>query len=392
MKRDLLGLALVACFVVPTTHAADAAPAKAGAVKVPFGKTSGGKDVDLFVLTTPAGVTAKIITYGATVTELWVPDASGKLADVLLGFDDDMKGWQSKGNPFFNCIVGRYANRIAKGKFTLDGKEYKLATNNGKNHLHGGDAGFDKKVWKAAKPTPVKNKDGKAIGSSIAMSYQSPDGEEGYPGTLDATVTYSLTSADGVHTLKIHYTATTDKATPVNLTNHAYFNLAGQNSGDILGHELTFMASNITPTDESYIPTGKIAPVKGTPYDFTKPTAIGSRIAQIKGEPGGYDINYVLDRKGGKGPLKIAAVVTEPKSGRVMEMRTTEAGVQFYTGNFLDGTVKGKGGTVYKKHAGFCLEAQVYPDSPNQKDFPSSILVPGKKYAQTTEYRFSTAK
>jgi aldose 1-epimerase len=391
MKRFLLGLALVACFVVPAIHAADAATAKAGAVKVPFGKTNGGKAVDLFVLTTPAGVTAKIITYGATVTELWVPDASGKLADVLLGFDD-MKGWQSKGNPFFNCIVGRYANRIAKGKFTLDGKEYKLATNNGKNHLHGGDAGFDKKVWKAAKPTAVKDKDGKAIGYSIAMSYHSPDGEEGYPGNLDVTVTYSLTSTDGVHTLKIHYDATTDKATPVNLTNHAYFNLGGQNSGNILGHELKFMASNITPTDADYIPTGKIAPVKGTPYDFTKFTTIGSRIAKIKGEPGGYDINYVLDRKGGKGPMKIAAIVKDPKSGRVMEMRTTEAGVQFYTGNFLDGTVKGKGGTVYKKNAGFCLEAQVYPDSPNQKDFPSSILLPGKKYTQTTEYRFSVAK
>ena len=390
MRRKLLGLALVACFL-PAAYAADSAPAKAGAVKVPFGKTKGGEAVNLFVLTTPAGVTAKIATYGATVTELWVPDASGKLGDVLLGFDD-LEGWQSKGNPFFNCIVGRYANRIAKGKFTLDGKEYKLATNNGENHLHGGDAGFAKKVWKATKPTAVKDKDGKGIGYSVAMSYHSPDGEEGYPGNLDATVTYSLTSVDGVHTLKIHYDATTDKATPVNLTNHAYFNLAGQNSGNILGQELQFMASNITPTDASYIPTGKIAPVKGTSYDFTNPTPIGSRIAKIKGVPGGYDINYVLDRKGGKGPLKIAAIVKDPKSGRVMEMRTTEAGVQFYTGNFLDGTVKGKGGTVYEKNSGFCLEAQVYPDSPNQKDFPSSILLPGKKYAQTTEYRFSAAK
>ena len=392
MFRKLLGLALLAC-VVPAMHAADGPKAKAGAVEVPFGKTSGGDAVDLFVLTTPAGATARIATYGATVTELWVPDRDGKLGDVLLGFDD-MKGWQSKGNPFFGCVVGRYANRIAKGKFTLDGKDYKLATNNGENHLHGGDAGFDKKVWKAGKPAAVKDKAGNSIGYSVALSCKSPDGEEGYPGTLEATVTYSLTSVDGEHTLKLDYTATTDKPTPVNLTNHAYFNLSGQGNGTILGHELKFMASNITPTDTSYIPTGKIAPVKGTPYDFTKPTTIGSRIARIKGEPGGYDINYVLDRKskGRKGPLKIAAVVTDPKSGRLMEMRTTERGVQFYTGNFLDGTVKGKGGNVYKKNAGFCLEAQVYPDSPNQKAFPSSILKPGETYAQTTEYRFSVAK
>ena len=390
MRRYLMGLALVACVVVPTTRAEETRRVTAGAVKVPFGKTSGGEAVDQFVLTTPAGVTAKIITYGATVTELWVPDNAGKLADVLLGFDT-MKGWQSKANPFFGCVVGRYANRIAKGKFTLDGKEYKLATNNGANHLHGGDAGFDKKVWKAEKPTAVKDKDGKEIGYSVAMSYKSADGEEGYPGTLDATVTYSLTSVGGVHGLKIHYAATTDKATPVNLTNHAYFNLAGHNAGDILGHELQFKASNITPTDDSYIPTGKIAPVKDTPYDFTKPTTIGSRIAKIKGEPGGYDINYVMDRKG-RAPNFIAATVRDPKSGRTMEVRTTEAGVQFYTGNFLDGTAKGKGGAVYKKHAGFCLEAQVYPDSPNQKDFPSSILTPGKKYTQTTEYRFSADK
>jgi aldose 1-epimerase len=390
MRRKLLGLALLAC-VVPAMHAAD--ETKAGAVKVPYGKTTGGEAVDVFVLTTPAGATAKIATYGATVTELWVPDRDGKLGDVLLGFDD-MKGWQSKGNPFFGCVVGRYANRIAKGKFTLDGKDYKLATNNGENHLHGGVAGFDKKVWKAGKPAPVEDKAGKKIGSSIALSCKSPDGEEGYPGTLAATVTYSFTSVDGVHTLKLDYAATTDKATPVNLTNHAYFNLSGQGNGNILGHEVKFMASNVTPTDASYIPTGKIAPVKGTPYDFTKPTTIGSRIAEIKGEPGGYDINYVLDRtsKGRKGPLKIAAEVTDPKSGRVMEMRTTERGVQFYTGNFLDGTVKGKGGAVYKKNAGFCLEAQVYPDSPNQKSFPSSILKPGEEYTQTTEYRFSVAK
>lgn len=389
MRRFATAALAVACLAAPAASAEK--PAKAGVTRVPYGKTSGGEAVDQFILTTPAGVTAKILTYGATVAELWVPDAEGNLADVLLGFDD-LKGWQSKGNPFFNVAVGRYANRIAGGRFTLGGKEYKLATNNGKNHLHGGDAGFDKKVWKASNPTALNGRDGKPAGGSVTLSYTSPDGEEGYPGELKAKVTYTLTSVSGHHMLRIEYEATTDKPTPCNLTNHAYFNLAGQGSGDVLGQELTIKATHVTLTDDGFIPTGKLGAVKGTPYDFTGPTAIGKRIAELKGEPGGYDINYVLNEKGKSRAAGLAAVARDPKSGRTMEVRTTEPGVQFYSGNFLDGTVKGKGGTVYKKHAGFCLEAQFFPDSPNQKAFPSSILKPGETYAQTTEYTFTAKK
>jgi aldose 1-epimerase len=350
--------------------------AKAGVVKVPFGKTREGKAVDLYVLTNSKGMTVKVMTYGAAITELWVPDKDGKLADVMLGFDD-IKGYQRPGNPFFGCVVGRYANRIAKGQFMLGGKVYKLAINNSPNHLHGGKVGFDKFVWKGA-----ISKKGKV---AAVFARISPDGEEGYPGKLQVEVRYELTDDNA---LKISYLATTDKPTVVNLSNHAYFNLAGHDKGDILGHEMQLFASKITPTDDTLIPTGKITPVKGTPYDFTEPMTIGSRIKEIKGNPGGYDINYVIDGWDGK-KLNRAARVREPKSGRVMETLTTEPGVQFYTGNFLDGTAKGKGGAVYRKHAGFCLEAQHYPDSPNQKDFPSVVLKPGQKYRQTTVYRFS---
>ncbi len=350
--------------------------------KMKFGKSADGKAVELYVLTNGKGMTAKVMTYGATLTELHVPDKAGKTADVLLGYDD-LKGFESKGNPYFGCVVGRYANRIAKGKFALDGKDYKLATNNGANHLHGGLKGFDKVVW--------AHKGSKAAGGSASVSFQyaSADGEEGYPGKLTATVTYVLTAKNE---LKLDYEATTDKATPVNLTNHAYFNLDGQGTGDILDHKLTIFASKYTPADASFIPTGKLAPVKGTAFDFTKSKAIGVRIGELKGEPekgnpGGYDVNYVVNG-GGKKKLVPAARVEGPKSGRVMEMFTTEPGVQFYTGNFLDGTVKGKGGAVYNKHAGFCLEAQHFPDSPNQKSFPSAILKPGETYRQTTVYSF----
>jgi aldose 1-epimerase len=378
MRKELfLGLALFAGLAA-LSFGADDAPAKSkpGVVKAPFGKSKEGKPVDLFVLTNKNGMTVKIMTRGAAITELWVPDADGKLADVNLGYDD-VKGFETAGNPYFGCIVGRYGNRIARGRFTLDGKEYKLALNNGPNTLHGGVKGFDKVVWEGKKTDPDK------IPLGAAFHYTSPDGEEGYPGNLSVDVVYELTDKNE---LKIHYSAVTDKATPVNLTNHAYFNLAGHNAGDILGHEIQLFAQKYTPTDDTLIPTGKIEPVKGTPYDFTKPMTVSSRIAEIKGEPGGYDMNYVLDG-GDKGPT-LGARVREPKSGRVMEMLTTEPGVQFYTGNFLDGKVKGKGGAVYKKHAGLCLEAQHFPDSPNQKDFPSTILRPGKTYQQTTVYRF----
>jgi aldose 1-epimerase len=317
------------------------------------------------------------MTYGATVTELWAPDRKGKQANVLLTFDD-LAGFEGKGNPYFGCVVGRYANRIAKGRFTLDGKEYKLAINNPPNTLHGGVKGFDKVVWKAL--APAKTPDGVAV----RLTYTSRDGEEGYPGTLKALVEYLLMEDQ----LRIHYAATTDKATPVNLSNHAYFNLAGHDAGDILGHEVTLWAEKYTPTDDTLIPTGKIAPVEGTPYDFRLPKTIGSRIGKLKGAPGGYDVNYVLD--GGGKKLAPAAVVYEPKSGRQMSMFTTEPGVQFYTGNFLDGTLRGKGGAVYRKHAGLCLEAQHFPDSPNKPEFPSTILRPGGTYTQKTIYRFTT--
>jgi aldose 1-epimerase len=343
--------------------------------KTAFGRTPEGTPVDLYLLTNAKGMKAKIIAYGAILTELHVPDRNGKLADVVLGFDD-LQGYLA-GHPFFGATVGRVANRIAKGKFSLDGKEYTLAVNNGPNALHGGLKGFDKAVWKAE---PVKVPDGVAV----QFTHLSPDGDEGYPGKLSVTVTYTLTNENA---LKIDYKATTDKPTPVNLTNHSYFNLAGHQAGDIMGHELMLAADEYTPADDTLIPTGEIKTVKDTPLDFTKPTAIGARIAQLKAI-GGYDHNFVL-RGGGK-KLALAARVYEPKSGRVMEMETTEPGVQLYTGNFLDGKAKGKGGVAYKKHAAFCLEAQHFPDSVNHPNFPSIIVRPRKTYTQTTVYRFAS--
>jgi aldose 1-epimerase len=348
---------------------------RASVEKKAFGKTPDGQQVDLYTLTNTAGMTAKIMTYGAILTELDVPDRDGKPADVVLGFDN-LKDYLA-GHPYFGATVGRVANRVAKGKFTLDGKEYKLAVNNGPNSLHGGLKGFDKVVWKAE---PVRTPNGAAV----KFTYASKDGEEGYPGNLTATVVYTLTNENA---LRLDYTANTDKATPVNLTNHSYFNLAGANAGDILSHELTLFADRYTPVDDTLIPTGEIKPVKGTPLDFTKPTRIGERIDQLAGEPGGYDHNFVLNGAGKK--LALAARVHEAKSGRTMEMWTTEPGVQFYTGNFLDGKQTGRGGVVYKKHGGFCLEAQHFPDSVNHANFPTMILQPRETYRQTTVYKFS---
>jgi aldose 1-epimerase len=350
---------------------------KARVTKMDFGKTPEGTPVDLYVLTNSKGVTVKITNYGGIVTEIHVPDRDGKFADVALGFDK--LGDYLKGHPYFGALVGRVANRIAGAKFTLGGKEYTLAQNNGRNSLHGGKKGFDKVVWKAE---PLS---GTGI-AGIKLHYLSKDGEEGYPGNLDVTVTYRLTENNE---LVIEYQATTDRATPVNLSNHSYFNLAGHGSGTILGHELLLGAEKYTPVDDTLIPTGKIEPVKGTPLDFTKLTPIGKRIGELKGDPVGYDHNFVLT-PGQRKPQWFAARVVEPKSGRVLEMTTTEPGVQFYTGNFLDGKVKGKGGVAYQKHAGFCLEAQHFPDSVHHKNFPSVILEPGKTYTQTTVYRFST--
>ncbi len=338
--------------------------------KSSFGKLPDGTAVDLYTLENANGVVAKVTNYGTIVSELHVPDRDGKSGDVVLGFDNLEQ--YLKGHPCFGCTVGRVANRIAKGRFTLDGKTYTLAVNNGPNHLHGGLEGFDKKVWQAEPQS----------GAAVKFTYTSPDGEEGYPGTLAAAVTMTLTDANE---LRLDYCATTDKPTPVNLTNHSYFNLAGH--GDALRHELMIAADYYTPSDSASIPTGEIKSVKGTPMDFTRPQAIGSRFAQLHNVPVGYDNNYVLDG-GGKG-LSLAARAYDPESGRVLEVYTTEPGVQLYTANFLDGSLTGKGGVVYQQHAAFCLETQHFPDSVNKPGFPSVILRPGQTYRQTTVFKFS---
>jgi aldose 1-epimerase len=340
-----------------------------------YGKTPEGTPVELYRLRS-GKLTVKVITYGAIITEIDAPDRNGNDGDVVLGFDR-LEGYLGK-HPYFGATVGRVANRIAKGKFSLGGNEYSLALNDGANTLHGGLKGFDKVVWKAEE---VKSTEG----PSVKMSYRSHDGEEGYPGNLDVSVQFTVINDQ--NELKIEYTATTDKATPINLSNHSYFNLAGRTTEPILGHELMLAADHYTPVDDTLIPTGEIAAVTGTPLDFTKPTDIGARIKELKGEPGGYDHNFVLN-SGGKS-LALAARVYEPKTGRALEMFTTEPGVQFYTGNFLDGTIKGKDGVDYRKHHGFCLEAQHYPDSIHHANFPRSVLEPGQTYRQTTIYKFS---
>jgi aldose 1-epimerase len=375
---------LAGCFLVAAVaatagaQAPAASPTRAPSQKSSFGKTKEGAPVDLYTLTNQHGMVAKIMTYGATLTELLVPGKTGAPTNVVLGFDT-IEPYLA-GTPYFGATVGRIGNRIAKGAFTLNGKTYKLATNNGPNHLHGGIKGFDKVVWKAE---PVTAKDGQAV----KFTYRSADGEEGYPGNLDATVVYTLTGADE---LRIEYTATTDKATPVNLTNHSYFNLAGEGNGTIVNHVMMINADAMTPVDAALIPTGKIDPVKGTVFDFTTPTAIGARIEKVPGPPPvGYDHNYVLRAAPAGQPMRLAARVTEPTSGRTMEVRTTEPGVQFYTGNFLDGTIKNRKGVPYQKHSAFCLETQHFPDSVNQPSFPSTILEPGKTYQTTTVYAFT---
>jgi aldose 1-epimerase len=349
--------------------------------KTDFGKLPDGTAIDLYTLVNAKGMTAKIITYGGILTELHVPDRNGKLGDVVLGFDSP-EGYLA-GHPYFGAIVGRVANRIAKGKFTLDGKTYALATNNGPNSLHGGNKGFDKVVWKA-KPHHING------GVGLQLDYVSPDGEEGYPGDLKAQVTYTLTNDNE---LTIAYHATTDKPTIVNLSNHSYFNLAGLASGDILNHEVMLTADKYTPVDDTLIPTGEIRSVRGTPLDFTSPKTIGSHIGELPASIGGYDHNLVLPSPVGRGArfrsVPLVARIREPKTGRVMEMFTTEPGVQFYTGNFLDGKIKGKGGVAYQKHQAFCLEAQHFPDSINHPNFPSVVLRPGETYEQTTSYEFS---
>jgi len=350
--------------------------------KKSFGKTPGGQPVDLFVLTNKNGAEVSITNYGGAVVSIKLPDRSGKFADVVLGYDTIDGYVNDKG--YFGALVGRYGNRIAHAQFVLDGKTYTLAKNNGENSLHGGVKGFNKAVWTAK---TLSKKDGQ----SLELSYLSQDGEEGFPGNLKVTVIYTLTDSNA---LKIEYSATTDKKTVVNLTNHSYFNLAGQGNGDILGHLLTIEADKFTPVDSGLIPTGELRDVAGTPFDFRKPTAVGARIDQDDEQlklGGGYDHNFVLRRSAGSGE-SLAARVVEPTSGRVLEVWTTEPGVQFYTGNFLDGKTAGKGGVTYPKRSALCLETQHFPDSPNQPKFPSVVLNPGERYHTITTYKFSMEK
>lgn len=340
-----------------------------------FGKLPDGRLVDLYTLTNKNGLIIKVTNYGGTVTALSVPDKNGTLIDIVLGFDD-LKEYL-KATAYFGAIIGRYGNRIAKGKFTIDGITYPLAKNNGPNTLHGGIIGFDKVIWEATEINDTR-------GVGLKLNYLSKDGEEGFPGNLDLKVTYMLTNADE---FRIDYEATTDKATPLNLTQHNYFNLAGAGNGDVLGHQVMINAQRYTVVDSTLIPTGELRDVKGTPFDFTQPQAIGAKINELGGKPVGYDNNYVLKSGGAK--LAMAAKVTEPVSGLVMEIYTDQPGVQFYTGNFLDGTITGKDGKVYNQYYGFCFETQKFPDSPNQPTFPNSILKPGETYKSTTIYKFS---
>lgn len=354
-------------------------PVLAQTVRVePWGETPAGEHVQLYTLTTSKGAEVRIATYGATVVSLNVPDKAGKLGDVVLGFDS-LEGYLGE-HPYFGALIGRYGNRIAKGRFTLDGRTYSLAINNGPNALHGGLQGFSRRVWTAA---PFETSEG--VG--LALTYVSEDGEEGYPGTLTARIRYTWTEQNA---LRIDYAATTDAPTVLNLTNHSYFNLKDGGRTDALGHQMQIFADHFTPVDPTLIPTGEIASIDGTPFDFRQPTAIGARINdrdEQLGFGGGYDHNHVLSRRT-KDELELAVRVSEPTSGRTMEVWTTEPGVQFYTGNFLDGTNKGKGGTVYNKRAAFCLETQHFPNSPNQEAFPSVVLRPGETYRSRTEYRF----
>jgi aldose 1-epimerase len=347
-----------------------------GVMREPFGTTSTGEAVSVYTLKNAQGIEVRVINYGGIILSLKVPDRNGRLGDIVLGYDSLADYVRS--SPYFGAIIGRYGNRIARGRFTLDGKTYTLATNNGPNHLHGGVKGFDKVIWDAE-----LFESGKQVG--LIFRYASPDGEEGYPGTLQATVTYTLTDQNE---LIFDYHATTDRATPVNLTQHSYFNLAGDGQGDILGHVVTLNSDRFTPVDSTLIPTGEVRSVAGTPFDFRTPTAIGARVAQDDEQlrfGRGYDHNFVLN----KGSDTLAARVYEPTTGRVMDISTTEPGLQFYSGNFLDGTLRGKRGVVYRHRYGFAMETQHYPDSPNKAAFPSTILHPGDQYRSRTTYRFT---
>jgi aldose 1-epimerase len=366
----LLGTVAAACF----TQACGNSSTRSNVKQESYGKMPDGTQVDRYTLTNANGMEAGIITYGGALVKLTAPDKSGKLADVVLAMDD-LDGMR-KQDAFFGALIGRYGNRIGKAQFTLDGQTYKLPANNGPNTLHGGPEGFDKRMWTAQKGSAAE-------GASLELTYTSKDGEMGFPGNLTTKVVYTLTNNNA---LRIDYTATTDKTTVANLTNHTYWNLAGE--GDILGHEVMIAADRFTPVDDGLIPTGELKPVKGTPFDFTTATAIGARINQDDQQlkyGKGYDHNWVLNKNDAS--MTKAAEVRDPKSGRVMEVWTTEPGLQFYTGNFLNGSLKSKGRTIDLRSA-FCMETQHFPDSPNQPAFPSTTLKPGQTYHTTSEYRF----
>jgi aldose 1-epimerase len=387
MKRGRVVVSSLLPILLATVSVPDGAGSAGPARKTPavtraaFGRLPDGRPVESFTLTNAGGVELRAISYGAIIVSLRVPDREGRLDDVVLGHDD-LEGYLAK-SAYFGALVGRYGNRIAGGRFTLDGRTYTLATNNGPNHLHGGVRGFDKQLWKAE---PFE----RPGATGIVFTRVSPDGEEGYPGNLDVRVTYTLTDGNEV---SFEYFATTDKPTVVNLTQHSYFNLAGDGKRDVLGHELTIDADRFTPVDKTLIPTGVLAPVAGTPFDFRKPAGIGARIGaddeQIR-NGGGYDHNFVLNRRG-EG-LSRAARVFEPTTGRTMDVATTEPGVQFYSGNFLDGSIKGKGGRAYARRYGFCLETQHFPDSPNKPAFPSTVVRPGQEYRSKTVLTFGTRR
>jgi aldose 1-epimerase len=384
MRVIVLFLVVVLSAALPGAAASqtpDASPVPGEVSSEPFGEVDEGS-VEKYTLTNANGVEVSILNYGAIIQSILVPDRDGNLGNVVLGFDN-IEDYVEK-SPYFGAIVGRYANRIANGTFALDGQTYTLAINNDPNHLHGGDVGFDKVLWEVE---DVSSPDGQ----SIALTRTSPDGEEGYPGNLTVTVTYTLTDADE---LRIDYEATTDALTVLNLSNHSYFNLAGEGSGSIFEHELQLSAGNFTPVEETLIPTGEIAPVAGTPFDFTTAKPIGQDIRDgsdpqiVIGR--GYDHNFVLDDwTEGNTDLLPAAVVTDPTSGRTLTVTTDQPGVQFYSGNFLDGTFAGTSGMVYRQGDGFCLETQHFPDSPNQPDFPSTELAPGETFTSTTVFAFS---
>lgn len=340
-----------------------------------FGVSSHGVQIDRFTLCNSQGTTLRLITYGAAVTELHLPDRGGRFDDVVLGFDA-LEQYESE-SPYFGCVVGRVAFRITEGRFTLDGNAYKLTRNTGPHHLHGGVKGLSWVVWDAV---PLEGEI-----PAVKFSYRSPDGDQGYPGNLDLAVVYSLNDRNE---MRIDYSAATDRPTPVNLSHHGYFNLAGAGSGDVWDHVLRLDADRYSVTDEAIIPTGKLAPVEGTRFDFTQPTRLGARVARADGTTAGYDLAYLLRRHDGS--LAHVATVQEPTTGRVMDVRTTAPAVVFYTGEYLDGTLRGKGGTLYPRHAAFCLEPGHLPDSVHHPKFPSVILRPGETYRQTSVYRFST--